>query len=74
MASIHSEIALEPAGAGGLVDIDGMRPQLTLTPRSPDELAEVLSTAEREAHGVAPVGGVSKLALGNPLERLDCAI
>jgi len=74
MASIHSEIALEPAGAGGLVDIDGMRPQLTLTPRSPDELAEVLSTEEREAHGVAPVGGVSKLALGNPLERLDCAI
>jgi glycolate oxidase FAD binding subunit len=74
MASSHSEFAQESTGVEDQVAIDRMRPRFTLTPRAPEELADILATAEQEEHGVAPVGGGTKLALGNPPARLDLAI
>jgi glycolate oxidase FAD binding subunit len=51
--------------------IDGLTPAETVTPTSPPEVAEVLAEAAARGLAVAPVGGGTALALGNPPERLD---
>jgi glycolate oxidase FAD binding subunit len=69
MASIQSDL-----NRLGEVEIDGVRPAATLTPRTADEVAEILGTADREGHAIAPVGGGTKLVIGNVPQRLDFAL
>lgn len=66
MASIQSS-----ASDSAIDTIDGKQARATLRPSSPEEVAEALATADREGHAIAPVGGGTKLALGNAPARLD---
>ncbi len=51
-----------------------MCPSAVVTPQTPTEVAEALADAAERGLGVAPVGGGTALALGNPPERLDVAL
>ena len=55
-------------------NIDGLTPAETVTPESPQQVADVLADAAVRDRAVAPVGGGTALALGNPPERLDLAL
>ena len=54
--------------------IDGIDPVRTVEPPSAEGVAEVLADAAANGLGLAPVGGATSLALGNPIERYDVAI
>ena len=56
------------------VAIDGLVPGGVVAPETPDEVAAVLAEGVRRRFACAPVGGGTKLALGNPPERLDVAL
>jgi glycolate oxidase FAD binding subunit len=56
------------------MDIDGFTPSETVFPSSPQELAVVLASASEKGKAVVPVGGGTKLSLGNVPERLDLAV
>lgn len=65
----------QPATDGPVaLTIDGLRPESVVTPSSPRAVAEVLAVAAADGLTVAPVGGGTALALGNPPERLDLAL
>ena len=74
MASIRSEVAGRLNTSESPFTIDGLAPRTVLTPQSHAEVAEALSIAERERESISPVGGGTKLALGNVPERLDCIL
>lgn len=69
MASIQSDLS----GTSD-IEIDGLRPAATLTPQAPEEVAELLATADRTGQAIAPTGGGTKLALGNAPRSLDAAL
>ncbi len=54
--------------------IDGIEPEVVISPRNTGELSEFLSFANRERLAVAPRGGGTQLELGNRLERLDAVV
>lgn len=54
--------------------IDGIVPQLVVSPGSAAELSRLLSYANAERLVVAPRGGGTQLDLGNRMERLDVVI
>lgn len=54
--------------------IDGIVPQLVVSPGSAAELSRLLSYANAERLAVAPRGGGTQLDLGNRMERLDVVI
>lgn len=54
--------------------IDGIVPQLVVSPGSAAELSRLLSCANAERLAVAPRGGGTQLDLGNRMERLDVVI
>ncbi|MBA3414336.1 MAG: FAD-binding oxidoreductase, partial [Chloroflexia bacterium] len=56
------------------VAVDGLVPGGMVEPESADEVAAVLAEGARRKFACAPIGGGTKLALGNPLERLDVAL
>ncbi len=68
MASTHSE----PVPA--TCDIDGLTPSVTTLPATPQELADLLASARSAGKAVAPLGGGTKLSLGNVPDRLDLAV
>jgi glycolate oxidase FAD binding subunit len=51
--------------------IDDVVPHTVVTPSTPQEVADLLADAASQQLAVAPVGGGSSLALGNPPDRLD---
>ncbi len=62
------------ANVSDLVDrrsIDGLAPQVVVTPSNVDELAAVMSSAHEQGMAVAPWGGGTRMDLGNPISRLD---
>jgi glycolate oxidase FAD binding subunit len=60
----------DPATSGALT-IDGVTPSEVIAPHDAQETAGALADAAARGQTVAPVGGGTALALGNPLERLD---
>ncbi len=54
--------------------IDGVAPAAFATPTTAEETAELLRDAAEAGRAVAPVGGATALALGNPPERVDLAL
>ena len=65
----------DPFGGGGATwTVDGARPQLIVTPTTPLEAAGTLADAAADGLTVAPLGGGTALALGNPPERLDLGL
>ena len=52
-------------------DVDGIFPQVVVTPNSVDELAGVMTSANQEGLAVAPWGGGTRIDLGNSIRRLD---
>jgi glycolate oxidase FAD binding subunit len=54
--------------------IDGVVPQEVVAPDSPQVVAELLAEAAAHGQAIAPVGGATALALGNPPVRLDLAL
>lgn len=51
--------------------VDGVSPQVVVTPNSVDELAAVMMSAHEEGLAVAPWGGGTRMDLGNTISRLD---
>ena len=68
------------AGSGGVSDdvsslsIDGMLPELVVSPGNVQTLALVMAGASEERVAVVPVGGGTRLELGNPIRRFDVAV
>lgn len=56
------------------ISIDGAIPNETRTPDSAAEVAEVLAEAAANQRKVAPVGGGTALAMGNPPAAIDIAL
>ncbi len=77
MASIPSSRVSELLAAApfdGTISVDGLVPGGVVTPTSGEETAAVLEEAGRRRLGVIPVGGGTKLALGNIPDRVDVAL
>lgn len=68
MAFMHSN------GVNEMVTIDGLSPRVIHRPGDATEVAEILRTAADLGRSVAPLGGRTQLALGNPPESVDEAI
>jgi glycolate dehydrogenase FAD-binding subunit len=54
--------------------IDGVTPARIVEPERPSDVAEILAEAGAAGLAVAPIGGATSLALGNPPERLDVGL
>jgi len=54
--------------------VDGQTPRRVERPRTAEELAELLRSADQAGEAVTPVGGGRALGLGDPPERLDVII
>ncbi len=47
--------------------VDGVEPQIGISPISVDEIVTVVKTASEESLGIVPFGGGTRICLGNPL-------
>lgn len=56
------------------LSIDGVVPTLVVAPATAAEAAATLAEAAQQRLAVAPVGGGTALALGNPPEKVDIAL
>ncbi len=63
---------VQPATSADMVD--GVQPQLVVSPGSGDEVARVLRLANAAGLAIAPRGGGTKLGWGNRPERLDLVV
>lgn len=54
--------------------MQGKRPRRAAAPRTPEEIGELLRTAQREHWAVVPYGAGSRQDLGNPPPRFDLAL
>ena len=68
-ASVH---AVRPGSAEDA--IDGIVPQVVVSPRNTNELSRMLSFANEEGLAVAPRGGGTQLSIGNRMRRLDAVV
>lgn len=50
--------------------IDGIPPDIIASPRSTQDLSQILSTANKHGLSIAPRGGGTQMALGNPIQSL----
>jgi glycolate oxidase FAD binding subunit len=74
MGEVRSLLAAAKARPPGSQDpeIDGMNPSLVLEPGSVEAAAETLSFCHREGLAAVPLGGGTRLHVGNLPARLDC--
>lgn len=79
--NMHNELAaivgkewVHPGSAMPEYAVDGIAPQVVLSPGSVDELVEVLRRAHEARWIVVPAGFGTGLGLGNPLSRVDVVI
>src|SRR4051812_21644043 len=70
MASMPSELF----GGTGTLLVDGAPLRSVLTPESPQEVADLLQQATAAGDAVTPVGGGTKLSIGNFPSRTGIAI
>jgi glycolate oxidase FAD binding subunit len=75
MASIHSDLTQLNASRSPRPDaIDDVGIERWLEPDSADEVARLLADAAGRGQAIAPVGGGTKLAIGNAPARIDAAL
>jgi glycolate oxidase FAD binding subunit len=74
MASTHSSPRAAGTANATLRAIDGVPVPDVVSPGTPEEVAELLASAAASGRTVVPVGGGTKLALGNVPERIDIAL
>ena len=73
--AIADALGADVVTAGCTADaIDGIKPDVVISPRNSDELCKLLAVADSEGLAVAPRGGGTQLALGNHLRRLDVVV
>ena len=73
--SITDALGADIVSDGSAADaIDGVLPDVVVSPGNVYELSRLLALANREGLAVAPRGGGTQLALGNQLGRLDIVI
>ena len=46
--------------------VNGIEPQISVSPNSVDEIVAVVQTASEESAGIVPFGGSTRICLGNP--------
>lgn len=63
-----------PASRLEAFTVQGKRPHRAAAPRTPEELSQLLQTAQREHWAVVPFGSGSRQDLGNPPKRFDLAL
>lgn len=63
-----------PASRLGEFTIQGKHPERAATPRTPEEISDLLRTAQHQHWAVAPFGSGSRQDLGNPPRRFDLAL
>ena len=54
--------------------VDGLAPEAVAYPSSVDELSPIMEVASERGFAVAPWGGGTRMAVGNPPERLDLVV
>lgn len=80
MTNSASTAILEAVGPSRISDvlekdsIDGIEPQISVSPESTDELSRTLAAAAKDGLAVAPSGGGTRMALGGPLRRYDVSL
>ncbi len=72
--SVAETLGAERLGDGASYAIDGVEPSAAVAPESIDEVCQVLDAAGRSGLAVSPLGGRTRLSLGNPPERYDLAL
>ncbi|MDE2962942.1 MAG: FAD-binding oxidoreductase [Acidobacteriota bacterium] len=71
----HSRLSCAlPASRLDAFTVQGKRPHRAAAPRTPEEIAELLRTAQLEQWAVVPYGSGSRQDLGNPPDRFDLAL
>lgn len=63
-----------PASRLEAFTVQGKRPHRAAAPRTPEEIGELLRTAQRNHWAVVPFGSGSRQDLGNPPRRFDLAL
>ena len=63
-----------PASRLEAFTVQGKRPHRAAAPRTPEELGQLLQTAQHEHWAVVPFGSGSRQDLGNPPKRFDLAL
>lgn len=63
-----------PASQSEAFTVQGKRPDRAAAPRTPEEISQLLQSAQREHWAVVPFGSGSRQDLGNPPERFDLAL
>ncbi len=74
LAAIAGDRARSDPAALQAAAVDGGVPRWVVTPRTVEELAQVVALAREEALAVAPRGSGSALGLGHPPARLDIVV
>ena len=72
--SVAKTLGTERLMDGASYAIDGVEPAAAVAPESVDEVSRVLEAAHRGGLAVSPMGGRTRLSLGNPPERYDLAL
>ena len=73
--TIENSLDADTIRPGSAADaIDGIVPQVVVSPRNTDGLNRVLSFANEERLAVAPRGGGTQLSIGNRMRRLDVVV
>ena len=72
--SVAETLGAERLGDGASYAIDGVEPSAAVAPESIDEVCQVLDAAHRNGLAVSPLGGRTRLSLGNPPDRYDLAL
>ena len=67
--SVAETLGAERLGDGASYAIDGVEPSAAVAPESIDEVCQVLDAAHRSGLAVSPLGGRTRLSLGNPPDR-----
>ncbi|MEX0998604.1 MAG: FAD-binding protein, partial [Thermodesulfobacteriota bacterium] len=58
----------------GEFSIDGVLPQIVLSPNNIDQVSEIMKLASKDALSVIPWGSGTKSALGNKPDRADIVL
>ena len=72
--SVAETLGAERLRAGSSYAIHGVEPSAAVAPESIDEVCRVLEAAHRGGLAVSPMGGRTRLSLGNLPERYDLAL
>jgi FAD/FMN-containing dehydrogenase len=73
-AIVGLESVLTEADALSEYRVDEVAPKVVVLPRDTNQVAQVVQVSKREKLAVVPWGNGTKMAMGNPPERLDLVV